>query len=116
MSPGHLSQSPLRGFSMKKIPDRGEAEVSAVRRASRRQFLRGAGGASMLLPFLPSLLPRDAWGQTAAKPPKRFIYIGTEHGGASFANVYGTQGSTGATTVTLWDGNTAQYAPLALST
>jgi hypothetical protein len=69
----------------------------------------------MLLPFLPSLMPREAWSQTL-KPPKRFIYIGTEHGGASFANMYGTQGSVGSQSVQLWPGNTANYAPLALST
>jgi hypothetical protein len=100
---------------MKQSSESGETETTKLRRHTRRQFLRGAGGATMLLPFMPSLLPRTARAQTAA-PPKRFVYIGTEHGGASFANVYGTQGSTGATSVNLWPGNTAQYAPLALST
>jgi hypothetical protein len=100
---------------MKKFPEPGEAVSLPSRRFERRQFLRGAGGAAMLLPFLPSLMPRKAWSQTVA-PPKRFVYIGTEHGGASFANMYGTQGTTGATPVTLWAGNTAQYAPLQLTT
>jgi hypothetical protein len=100
---------------MRKFPEPGESEPSRSRPIERRQFLRGAGGAAMLLPFLPSLLPRTARAQTVAAP-KRFIYIGTEHGGASFANVYGNQGATGATPVTMWPGNTAQYAPLALST
>ena len=84
-------------------------------RPTRRQILRGAGGAWLMLPFLPSLLPRAAKAQTAPSP-KRFIYIGTEHGGASFDNMYGTLGTTGAVSVPLWAGNTAQYAPLALTT
>src|SRR5215475_11043846 len=100
---------------MKKYPESGEGGTPRSRPIERRQFLRGAGGAAMLLPFLPSLLPRNAWGQTMT-PPKRFVYIGTEHGGASFDNIYGTQGSVGATPVTLWAGNTAQSAPLQLTT
>jgi hypothetical protein len=99
---------------MGKFPEPVEG-VPRSCRIERRQFLRGAGGAAMLLPFLPSLLPRSAWSQTVT-PPKRFFYVGTEHGGASFANAYGTQGSVGATNVNLWAGNTAQYAPLQLTT
>ncbi|MDB4983736.1 MAG: hypothetical protein JWM82_4488 [Myxococcales bacterium] len=82
---------------------------------TRRQFLRGTGGATMLLPLLPSLMPREAHAQATA-PKKRFIFIGTEHGGATFDNMYGTQGSTGATPVALWAGSTAQSSPLALAT
>ncbi len=89
-------------------------EQARPRPLTRRQFLKGSGGATMLLPLLPSLMPRDAQAQAAAAK-KRFIYIGTEHGGASFENMYGTQGSTGATNVDLWPGSTAQYAPLALA-
>jgi Protein of unknown function (DUF1552) len=91
----------------------GEFEASRLVRPTRRQFLRGAGGAAMLLPLLPSLLSRSARAQTTA-PNKRFIYIGTEHGAASFDNMYGTQ--TGATSVDLWAGGSAHYGPLALST
>jgi hypothetical protein len=100
---------------MKKYPESGESAPQRSRPIERRQFLRGAGGAAMLLPFMPSLLPRKAWSQTVT-PPKRFVYVGTEHGAASFDNVYGTQGSVGATPVTLWPGNTALYAPLQLTT
>lgn len=39
---------------------------------SRRFFLRGAGGALLAMPLLPSLLPRVAGAQAAASP-KRFI-------------------------------------------
>lgn len=41
---------------------------------SRRMFLQGSGTTLMSIPFLPSLLPREAWGQTAAAP-KRYISI-----------------------------------------
>lgn len=40
---------------------------------SRRSFLRGAGGLTVGLPFLGSLLPRKAEAQAAAQPIKRFI-------------------------------------------
>jgi hypothetical protein len=42
----------------------------------RRMFLKGAGGAVLALPFLESLVPRRAAGQTAT-PPKRFIALKT---------------------------------------
>ena len=42
----------------------------------RRRFLKGAGGAVLALPFLESLAPRRAAGQTAT-PPKRFIVLKT---------------------------------------
>lgn len=45
---------------------------------SRRQFLIGAGGATLALPFLPSLA--TALGQTSTAAPKRFIAIGLEDG------------------------------------
>jgi hypothetical protein len=97
----------------------GSHEREVVARAhpfTRRQFLRGTGGATMLLPLLPSLLPRSAQAQAAAANNKRFVFIGTEHGAASFDNMYGTQGSAGATSVNLWPGSTASSAPLAVST
>lgn len=46
--------------------------MSAVVGRSRRWFLRGAGGALLALPFLPSLLSKEAAAQAAATP-KRFI-------------------------------------------
>jgi len=68
-----------------------------------------------MLPFLPSLQPREARaaGMTTSK---RFVYIGTEHGWASFDNMYGTLGSAGSTPMDIWSGNTASYAPLSLTT
>ena len=49
-------------------------------RVGRRQFLLGAGGAALALPFLPSLVAKDA---QAAGPDtrKRFVAMATSHGG-----------------------------------
>jgi hypothetical protein len=42
-----------------------------TRHATRRTLLKGAG-ATLVLPFLPSALPREAWGAAQASPP-RFV-------------------------------------------
>ena len=47
-------------------------------RFSRRLMLK-AGGVTLALPLLESLLPRRAWGQTAA-PPRRIIFVFTANG------------------------------------
>lgn len=55
--------------------------------ASRRQFLRGAGGFTLALPFLPSLVdPRRA--SAAGASPKRFVQLCTQHGGIWGKNMY----------------------------
>ncbi len=43
-------------------------------RSTRRMFLQGSGGALVAMPFLTSLLPREAWAQTAPTT-RRFISI-----------------------------------------
>lgn len=43
-------------------------------RTTRRALLRGAGGALLALPFLESLVPREASGQSLT-PPRRFIVL-----------------------------------------
>jgi hypothetical protein len=91
---------------------KGEPIVKQNQNPTRRQFLRGAGGAWLLLPFLPSLAPKTAKAQAMPKL-KRFVYLGTEHGGASFDNLYGTLGATGSSAVDIWSGFTAHSAPLA---
>jgi hypothetical protein len=45
-----------------------------MKRLNRRLFLKGAGGAVLAMPFLESLVPREAAGQTVT-PPKRFIVL-----------------------------------------
>ncbi len=46
---------------------------------TRRMFLQGAGNFALAIPFLPSLMPRAAWGDTAA-PAKRFVAICNDYG------------------------------------
>src|SRR5262245_43244866 len=98
-------------MSERQRPDRPPVRTLPT----RRHFLRGAGGACILLPFLESLQPRKARAATGPNT-NRFIYVGPEHGGGSFANTYGTQGTVGSTPVEIWSGHTARSAPLALST
>ena len=50
--------------------------MKTQKQLQRRMFLKGAGGAVLALPFLESLVPRRAVGQTAT-PPKRFIALKT---------------------------------------
>jgi hypothetical protein len=51
-----------------------------IKTIGRRQFLRGAGGLALALPFLPSLMPRGA-DADPTKFPKRFVAMATSHGG-----------------------------------
>ncbi|MES3036690.1 MAG: DUF1552 domain-containing protein [Bdellovibrionota bacterium] len=46
-------------------------------RKTRRQFLRGAGGTLLAIPFLPSLLPKAL---AAGSAPLRFICLGQDNG------------------------------------
>lgn len=53
------------------------------RSQTRRMFLRGASGAALAIPFLPSLLPRAQWSGAQATPadvPRRFVAIKTYSG------------------------------------
>lgn len=59
-----------------------------ARKIDRRLLLRGAGGALLALPILPSLLSsREAQAQAAA-PAKCFVHFRTPHGGISTANMW----------------------------
>lgn len=61
-----------------------------VFRWDRRMFLRGAGGAVLALPLLPSLLsPREAKAQ-AAQRPKCFVHFRTPHGAIFGASMWPT--------------------------
>ena len=53
---------------------------------NRRQFLRGIGGASLAIPFLPSLL-KGAHAQESS-PPKIFVAMGYENGAIWGSNFY----------------------------
>jgi hypothetical protein len=56
---------------------------------SRRQFLVGSAQTLVALPFLPSLWPREAWGQTLPMQ-KRFIGSWVPLGGYANADLYPT--------------------------
>jgi len=61
--------------------------MSVIKHHSRRQFLRGAGGFVLALPWLPSLLPRTAQAQSFVAQP-RFVAITSPHGAVTQANFY----------------------------
>jgi Protein of unknown function (DUF1552) len=56
-------------------------------KSSRRMFLRGAAGASLAIPFLPSLADKTAQAAPGDNP-KRFVAIATDHGGVWAPNMY----------------------------
>jgi len=55
--------------------------------ATRRQLLRGAGGFTLALPWLPSLAPRGASAKSPGAEP-RFVAICTEHGAIWSPNMH----------------------------
>jgi hypothetical protein len=60
---------------------------------NRRMVLRGAAGFTLALPFLPSLLDREAKAGPTAGTRKRFVAIGTNHGGIWQQSMYPDEGS-----------------------
>ena len=52
---------------------------------SRRHFLQGLGKASLALPLLPSLLPREARAQVGGAP-KRLVLMRSINGSVSMNN------------------------------
>ncbi len=48
-------------------------------RLTRRMFLQGSGKTLMAMPFLTSLLPREAWGQAATVPKRYVSFISNEY-------------------------------------
>lgn len=78
----------------------------------RRRFLRGAGGVTLALPFLPSLVvPPRAHGAEASPPRGRFfVALLTEHGGISAANMFPQ--SLQLTRLPLFGSHTIHHAPL----
>jgi hypothetical protein len=59
-----------------------------VLKVDRRFFLRGAGGALLALPTLPSLLSASEARAQAASTPKCFVHFRSPHGGVTAANMY----------------------------
>ncbi len=80
---------------------------------TRRQLLRGAGGFTLALPFLPSLVnPREA--RAAAALRKRFVQISTQHGGIWGSNMYPGAGT--LTDSMAYAGRSCKRGALALQT
>jgi Protein of unknown function (DUF1552) len=78
---------------------------------TRRQVLRGAGGFTLAIPFLPSLVnPRDARSATAPVK-KRFVQFCTDHGGIWGPNMYPADAT--LTDVMPYAGRTAKRGKLA---
>ncbi len=73
---------------------------------NRRQMLRGAGGAALLLPFLPSI---HGEARAQGRAARRFFLMGTWHGGADPANMYPAEPTTIARILPDFD---AHQAPL----
>ncbi len=79
----------------------------------RRQVLRGAGGFTLGLPFLPSLVARPAF--SAELPPgrtARFVAMTTEHGAVRQENMY-PDAATLPNKETLFTGHLGAWGPLA---
>lgn len=62
--------------------------MTRASKPTRRQVLRGAGGFTLALPFLSSLLPRGAQGRGLGSTPPRFVAITTDHGGVWPSNMH----------------------------
>ena len=58
-----------------------------VKTINRRQFLVGAGGFTLAMPFLGSLLRSKAFGAGAVARPK-YVCLSTSHGGVWYDNMY----------------------------
>ncbi len=79
---------------------------------SRRSWLRGALGFTLALPFLPSVAPRTASAGPTSTTRKRFIAIGTEHGGIWQSNMYPAEAT--LTQTMSYAGRTIRRGDLAL--
>lgn len=86
-----------------------------ARNLGRRHFLMGAGGFSLALPMLPSLLPRSAKAGDfpyAANP--RFVSFATDHGGIWGPNMYPGDETLGGTDM-IYPGHQMSYGALSRS-
>lgn len=63
------------------------------RDVSRRMVLRGAAGFTMAIPFLSSLLERGANAQAGDGARRRFVAMGTDHGGIWQPRLYPADGT-----------------------
>jgi hypothetical protein len=80
---------------------------------SRRQLLRGVGGFTLALPFLPSLL-RPGRASAAVPQTRRFVQFCTQHGGIWGANMFPADAT--LTEQMAYAGRTVKRGALALQT
>ncbi|MFO0728248.1 MAG: DUF1552 domain-containing protein [Myxococcota bacterium] len=78
---------------------------------NRRWFLRGAAGATLAIPVLPSLLRSSRAEAQARTPLKYFVNFGTNHGAAWPQNMYPTIAAPSMESMS-YGGHTIQRAPL----
>jgi hypothetical protein len=64
-----------------RLPERRVVDIS------RRQVLKGLGGAALALPFLPSLAAAQLGDPVYTRPPRLF-WLTTDHGGAFESNMF----------------------------
>ncbi len=83
-------------------------------RISRRQLLVGAGGATLGLPLLPSILEREARAGTPPAVPRNFVSFWSGHGGAAGKNMYPVDPVSPTTATYPVLGHTVRASPLAL--
>ena len=87
-------------------------------RVSRRQFLVGvgvgAGGFTLGLPLLPSILEREARAGTPPAVPKNFVAFWSGHGGIAGKNMYPADPASPTTATYPLLGHTIRASPLAL--
>lgn len=88
--------------------------MKTTMRICRRQVLRGAGGFTLGLPFMPSLLPREALAAGEALRPKRFVAMSTSHGGVAPSNMFPGDASL-TNTMTLLPGHEVRWGKLTRS-
>lgn len=80
-------------------------------KASRRQFLRGAGGFTLALPFLDSLVPEADAGLPPYAANPRFVAMTTQHGGVWGENMWPDDGAA-PNALNLYSGHTAYHGTL----
>ncbi|MEM9190968.1 MAG: DUF1552 domain-containing protein [Myxococcota bacterium] len=80
-----------------------------IGKKGRRQFLLGAGGFTLALPVLPSLLSKEARAQVGQQ--KRFVAMATTHGGVPAANMFPGDGAA-PETLELFPGHVAHHGAL----
>ncbi len=87
--------------------------MKKIGKLGRRHFLLGAGGFTLALPVLPSLLTETARAQV--RQNKRFVAIASTHGGAAAADMFPPDAAA-PQTEPLFPGHVAHHGPLPYST